>query len=170
MNFHAHITQSADGSTKYSNESESREMTFYGGSKTVPPVSINVKGEALRGIWGVSGGLSTGGSPEFFKKWNTRKQICLLQRDWWNGLFLCLGYHMVYITNHQFKQVLLWKKPLHIVDTSCLFCKFHYRILAMIWYDLICFTFVTYMYEFYLNKKRSAINSKIFCLTFASSL
>lgn len=63
-----YYAKSADGSTKYSNESDSREMTFYGGSKTVPPVSINVKGEALRGIWGVSGGLSTGGSPEFFKK------------------------------------------------------------------------------------------------------
>lgn len=63
-----YYAKSADGSTKYRNESESREMTFYGGSKTVPPVSINVKCEALRGKWGVSGGLSTGGSPEFFKK------------------------------------------------------------------------------------------------------
>lgn len=43
-----YYAKSADGSTKYSNESESREMTFYGGSKTVPPASINAKGEALR--------------------------------------------------------------------------------------------------------------------------
>lgn len=60
--------KSADGSTKYNSESESREMTFHGGSKTVPPVSINAEVEALSGIWGVSGGLSTGGTSAFVKK------------------------------------------------------------------------------------------------------
>lgn len=101
-----YYAKSADGSTKYRNESESREMTFYGGSKTVPPVSINVKGEALRGIWGVSGGLSTSGSPEFFKSEIRENRSVYYKETDETDCFFALDT-MVYIINHQFKQVLL---------------------------------------------------------------
>lgn len=64
-----------DGLIKYRNELELREMIFYGGSKIVLLVLINVKGEVLCGKWGVLGGLLIGGLFEFFKKWNYYKEI-----------------------------------------------------------------------------------------------
>lgn len=47
---------SADGSSKSETKTQSREATYSGGGKTLPPISLNA------GYGKLSGGISAGGS------------------------------------------------------------------------------------------------------------
>lgn len=63
------------------------------------PISINAKGEALRGIWGVLGGLSTGGKLQLSKRYTRGSRSVYYKQIDETNCFFALG-SMMSITNH----------------------------------------------------------------------